>query len=283
MSRSQRTEPDAGWNRDPRGLDAVGIDGDPPRATAPWLPEVSLVAPFFNETDNVDPFVDEVIAVLRGLGRGFEIVCVDDASTDDTRRRLQLRQCKIPQLRVITLAVRGGQSAALAAGIASSRGRLVALIDADLQNDPADLPSMIARLDGDATVAAVVGWRQHRQDTWFRRLSSRVGNRVGRLICGEMIRDAGCSLKVARGDSLRSLPCFRGMHRFLAPLIRLGGGRVEEVPVNHRPRRHGASRYGSGLQRTFTALRDALGVRWLMQRRLDLRGREFQRDGDDHA
>jgi dolichol-phosphate mannosyltransferase len=232
-------------------------------------PEISVVAPVFNESDGISRFVEEACRALDRLGRRYELLCVDDGSVDDTRTKLLALASRFPRLRPLALDAHRGQSAAMAAGVAASRGLFISLIDADLQNDPADLAMMLERLEtDDRPCDCVVGVRRARRDPWLRLISSRVANWTARLILADDVTDAGCGLKICRAALLRRVGFFRGAHRFLATLIRMEGGRVVEVAVEHRQRVHGTSKYGYGLGRTFTALRDALGVRWLKDRKL---------------
>jgi dolichol-phosphate mannosyltransferase len=274
-------------------------------------PALSVVAPAFNEQESIEDFVVEMCQHLDALPlRGalvsnlsaisvavanavianvavanaalardtYELICVDDGSSDQTFARLQELQRRFPRLRPIALDRNHGQSAALAAGVAVARGEIIALIDSDLQNDPADVGRLLALLYSNPDVDCYVGVRAKRQDTWLRRISSKIANRIGRWITGEYIKDAACGLKVSRAPFFKQVTFFRGAHRFLATLVRLEGGTVHEIDVNHRPRAKGESKYGSGLGRTFVALRDAFGVRWLKDRkiryRLKLAGRE---------
>jgi dolichol-phosphate mannosyltransferase len=231
---------------------------------------LSLIAPVHNEAECISQFVAEASRALTCLHRSFELIIVDDDSTDDTWPRLLAGRRVHPGLRILRLGERKGQSGALAAGIRAARGRFIALIDADLQNDPADIEKMLTLLENDPHIGAVAGWRMSRRDSVLRRLSSRLANWISGWLTGDHTHDAGCGLKVARGEFLRALPSFRGMHRFFTPLIEMSGGRVVEMPVNHRPRPAGVSKYGGGLGRTFTALHDALGVRWLRRRHVSI-------------
>ena len=258
----------------------------PDRSPALADVQLSLVAPVHNEAECIDRFVAEAWRALRELARPFELILVDDGSTDGTASRLPLLQGTMPELRVIRLSRRMGQSAALAAGIRAARGRLVALTDADLQNDPSDIARMLAMLESNPGVDAVVGWRSHRQDSWLRRQSSRLANRISGWLTGDHSHDAGCGLKLVRAERIRAVPSFAGMHRFFTPLIEMGGGRVIEMVVHHRPRPAGVSKYGRGLGRTFTALYDAIGVRWLRSRYLAIEGAAVELDrpeADDRA
>lgn len=226
---------------------------------------LSVVLPVFTERDNLAPLLEELRAALGN--RPHEIIAVDDASTDGSLDELSRLRGHWPTLRVIALRHRSGQSAALAAGWAAARGELVAMLDADGQNDPADLPALVSRLEADPDLAAAVGYRVRRRDSGWRRAQSRIANAVRNWITGDRVRDTGCSLKVARREVLEALPRFDGMHRFLPSLIRLQGGAVAELPVSHRPRRFGRSKY-TARNRALVALRDALGVRWLRRRAL---------------
>jgi dolichol-phosphate mannosyltransferase len=234
-------------------------------------PEISVIAPAFDEESCIEGFVAEVHEALQSTGRQFELLCVNDGSSDGTAVRLQGLRERYPLLRPLSLDEHCGQSAALAAGVAVSRGVLLVLMDADLQNDPADVPHLLARMDREPGLAGIVGVRVSRCDNWVRRLSSTVANRCAGMITGDRVRDAGCGLKVFRAAVLKRVRFFEGAHRFLPTLVRMEGGHVAEVPVSHRPRRHGRSKYGLGLGRTLTALHDALGVRWMMERKREIR------------
>jgi glycosyltransferase involved in cell wall biosynthesis len=233
------------------------------------MPTLSVIAPAFNEQESIEDFVVEVCRNLDGSNEAYELICVDDGSTDQTSRVLSELQQRFPRLRPAAFERNQGQSAALAAGVALASGRYIALTDADLQNDPADIVRMLRMLLEEASVDCVVGVRAQRRDTWLRRVSSKIANAIGRWITKAQVRDGACGLKVCRAELLKRVPFFRGAHRFIATLVMLEGGRVREVEVNHRPRLRGESKYGSGLGRTFIALRDALGVRWMMDRRIN--------------
>src|SRR5438445_8540629 len=234
--------------------------------------DVALVIPVYNERDNLPLLIDEITHAVGGTGRRYEIVAVDDASTDgafDVRRGLERDH---PELRVVALAEHDGQTAALAAGFRAACSRVVVTLDADLQNDPADVPALLAELER-SSAAAVVGYRVNRHDSGWKRLQSRIANGVRNRLNRETIRDTGCSLKAFRADAVRALPLFDGMHRFLPTLVRMGGGTVVEVPVRHRPRRFGRTKYGMW-NRVFRSFADALAVRWMQRRALRYRIRE---------
>lgn len=223
-------------------------------------PELSVVVPLYNEQDNIARLQEEIARALQGMD--YELVLVDDGSTDATLQNIQPG----PRVRVLAFARNAGQSAAMHAGIHQSRGRLIATLDGDLQNDPADIPAMIAKLDEGSGFDLVCGWRAHRKDSAFKRLQSRIANAVRARFVGDGVRDTGCTLKVMRQPCREALVLFNGMHRFIPALIRAMGYRVTEMPVNHRPRIHGVSKYGFG-NRALRATFDMIGVRWLNSRR----------------
>ncbi|HEV8112126.1 MAG TPA: glycosyltransferase family 2 protein [Planctomycetota bacterium] len=234
--------------------------------------ELSLVAPVFEERDNLRPLYAKVIDVF-GAGRDWELVLVDDGSRDGSSDVIRELAREDQRVVAVFFSENRGQSAALAAGVHAARGRRVATLDADLQNDPADLPAMIEAL-GDHD--AVVGFRLRRQDTFVRRISSRIGNGVRNWISLDRVRDTGCSLKVFRAEAMRSIPWFHGAHRFLPTLLRYQGFRVIERPVSHHPRRAGKSKYGIG-NRALRGLLDLLAVRWMRSRLIDFPVREVIR------
>ncbi len=197
-------------------------------------PDVSLVVPVYNERENIGPLVTEIAAALGG--RRYEIVAVDDGSTDGSLAELQRLKHAHPELHIVVFAGNAGQSAAFVAGFRAARGRAIVTLDADLQNDPADVPALLAELERSGA-ACVAGYRANRRDTPWRRLQSRIANGVRNWLTAETIRDTGCSLKAFRADALRALPAFNGMHRFLPTLIRRrrdrdgGAGRPPAAPL----------------------------------------------------
>jgi glycosyltransferase involved in cell wall biosynthesis len=231
----------------------------------------SVVMPVRDERDNLAPLLDELRAALGA--RSYEIVVVDDGSTDGSLEELVRLRRIVPRLRVITLARPSGQSAALAAGWDAARGDVVVMLDADGQNDPADIPALLERLDADGGLAAAAGYRVRRRDSRWKLLQSRVANGIRNWLTRDRVRDTGCSLKAVRRSVLLRLPRFDGMHRFVPTLIGLQGGAVAELPVTHRPRRSGTSKY-TARNRAWRALRDAVGVRWLKRRALGYAARE---------
>ncbi len=239
------------------------------------MQRISFVVPVYNEAENVRELFAELSAVAAGLPTPSEFLFVDDGSTDESGRLLAELAASDPAVRVITLERNSGQSAALGVGFQCARGDVIVTLDADLQNDPADLPAMLA-LYGDYDM--INGWRHNRRDTWSKRVASRIGNAVRNRLTGERIRDTGCSLKVMNAAMLKRVKMFRGMHRFLPTLMRLEGARVTEIKVNHRPRRKGVSKY-SNLRRGWEGLQDLLAVRWMIRRAIRVGYRELPRGG----
>jgi dolichol-phosphate mannosyltransferase len=225
-------------------------------------PRLSIVVPFYNEADNVEPLHREVDAVVADLPGGVEFVYVDDGSVDDTRERLLGLAKRDPRIRVLRLEPNSGQSAALEAGFRAVRGEVTVTLDGDLQNDPADIPRLLAELE---RFDVVNGVRVNRRDGFVRKLSSRIGNGFRNWVTRESVTDVGCSLRAMRSTYLKRVKLFRGMHRFLPTLLRMEGATVTELPVNHRARRHGSSKYGIG-NRAFVGFVDVLAVRWMQSR-----------------
>ena len=226
---------------------------------------LTVVLPVHNERDNLEPLLVELERVLAS--QPCEIIFVDDASTDGSLAELRRLAASRSGVRFAALRERVGQSGAIAAGLDLAQGDLIATMDADGQNDPADLPALLQALAGDSELAGAVGYRVNRSGGAWRLVQSRIANTARNWITGDRVRDTGCSLKVFRRSALASIPRFDGMHRFLPTLVRFQGHRVIELPVRDRPRRYGSSKYGMW-QRLWRGLRDAFGVRWLGRRRL---------------
>ena len=234
-----------------------------PQAAAP---DVSVVIPLYNEEDNVERLQQELECALDGLD--YEIVFVDDGSLDGTRGRIRHGE----RVRVLAFAGNAGQSAAMLAGMQAARGARIALLDGDLQNDPADIPKLLAALDS-SEVDLVCGYRAKRKDNLVKLITSRVANGVRSRFTRDGVRDTGCSLKAMRRECVAALIPFHGMHRFIPALVKGAGYRLTEVPVNHRPRIAGVSKYGLS-NRALRATVDMLGVRWLLSRQLKYSLRE---------
>jgi glycosyltransferase involved in cell wall biosynthesis len=234
---------------------------------------LSIVVPAKNESASLPQLVDEIARAVRPLCAnnggsgyrlgGFEIVVVDDGSTDETPAVLRQLNHEYPELRPITLASNVGQSAATAAGFRAARGDWVATLDADLQNDPADLAALWNALSGGHDAA--LGWRAKRRDVWSKRIISRCANWVRNRVLGQSIRDTGCSVRIFPREMALRLPMFRGSHRFFGPLLLREGCRIVQLPVNHRPRPHGQSHYNIW-NRSIRVVVDLFGIAWLMRR-----------------
>ncbi len=228
---------------------------------------LSVVVPVKNEQDNVEPLVREIAAALSG-NTTFEIIYVNDGSTDATQARLESLKTEFPMLRVIRHRASCGQSRAVTTGVTAARHEWIATLDGDGQNDPSDIPALLAQLK-DATQPAnlelLAGWRARRNDTFLRRISSRVANGVRSRMLKDNTPDTGCGLKVFARESFLALPNFDHMHRFLPALVMRNGGAVISVPVNHRARERGTSKYGVH-NRLWVGIVDLFGVAWLQRR-----------------
>ncbi len=234
---------------------------------------LSVVVPAKNEAASLPQLVNEAIAALRPLVargeneapnrlHGFELVVVDDGSTDETTEVLDRLAASYPELRPIRLVANVGQTAATVAGFRVARGEWLGMLDADLQNDPADLAKLWDALPGHD---AALGWRTKREDVWTKRVISRWANRIRNAVLGQSIRDTGCSVRIFRREVALRLPMFRGAHRFFGPLLIREGCRIVQVPVQHRPRPHGKSHYNIW-NRSVRVIVDLFGVAWLMRR-----------------
>lgn len=239
---------------------------------------ISFVAPAYNEVENLETLRDEVKAAADEIGRSWEFVVVDDGSTDGSRELLAKMRGDTPQLRVILMDANSGQTAALEAGLRAARGAVIATMDADLQNDPSELPRMLEHVES-GECDMLTGWRKNRRDTGLRRWISRNANRFRNWMTGESIHDAGCSLKVFRREVAESFKLFNGLHRFLPTLARMGGFTVKEIPVNHRPRVAGVAKYG--VRNRIKAIRDIMALRWMQSRAIRYTTTEMGEPQDD--
>jgi dolichol-phosphate mannosyltransferase len=228
-------------------------------------PALSVVVPLYNEEANLPILQEELRTALSGLD--YEIIFVDDGSVDRTVEQIKTA----PNIRLIRFEKNAGQSAAIYAGLTAARGPTVVIIDGDLQNDPSDIPRLLAEIARGADL--VCGYRVKRQDTAVKRLTSRIANAVRSRYTKDGVRDTGCTLKAMRRECVSTLFPFKGMHRFIPALVKGAGYRLVEIPVNHRPRRFGQSKYGLG-NRAVRATIDMFGVRWLLSRRLNYKVRE---------
>ena len=229
------------------------------------MSDVSVVVPLYNEEQSVAMLQRELADALTGLD--YEIIFVDDGSQDKTGARIAAN----PRTRVLHFEKNAGQSAAIFAGLQAVRSEVAVLIDGDLQNDPTDIPRLLAEISRGADL--VCGYRAQRKDTLLKRVTSRVANFVRSRFTRDGVRDTGCTLKAMRRDCIGALVPFKGMHRFIPALVKGAGYRLVEIPVNHRPRRFGQSKYGLG-NRALRATVDMFGVRWLLSRRLNYQVRD---------
>ena len=229
---------------------------------SPETPRLSVVVPAYNEEENVIPLAEEIIAALSNLPGGFELILVDDASSDSTTRII--REFQHANVRAVFHRINCGQSAAVGSGFHAARGEWVATLDGDGQNDPADLPAMLEKAIKEG-VDCVTGVRAKRLDTFIRRFSSKTANGFRNWITGDQVSDSGCGIRVVRRAALHEIPVFNGMHRFLPTLLRGQGFTVKETHVNHRERLRGTSKYGVH-NRLWRGIRDCFGIRWYLKR-----------------
>ena len=232
------------------------------------MQKISFVIPVYNEEENVPILFAEIRAVAETLACDYEVIFVDDCSTDTSLAEIRALVATYPAVRCVSFPDNRGQSAALGAGFRAASGEIIITMDADLQNDPADIPQLLSNF---GPYDMVNGWRRERRDTLSKKISSRIGNFIRNRLTNETIHDTGCSLKVMRADMLKNIKMYRGLHRFLPTLMRLEGARVIEVPVNHRHRQFGVSKY-TNLRRGIEGFQDLLAVRWLIKRHVRIDG-----------
>jgi glycosyltransferase involved in cell wall biosynthesis len=227
--------------------------------------DLSIVVPVYNERENLI-FLEEAIEnALNDSNYKYEIVFVDDGSIDDSAKIILALRKQNPKIRLIRLDSNSGQTAAFGAGFSAAKGKYVATMDADLQNDPADIPKLLEKT-GEFDV--VCGWRFKRNDTWIKKVSSKIANRVRNFVSEDDIEDTGCSLKVFRRECLQSLKLFKGMHRFFPTLLKMEGYKISQVKVSHNPRKFGESHYNIR-NRLIPSLVDLLAVRWMQKRKVN--------------
>ncbi|MBS4168023.1 glycosyltransferase family 2 protein [Parachlamydia sp. AcF125] len=228
-------------------------------------PYYSIVIPLKDEEDNLIPLINEVESVMEKMGHPWELICVEDGSEDKTADILKHLAQEKSYLRVLMFAKNFGQSSAFDAGFKAARGEFVITLDGDRQNDPHDIPLL---LEVAQEYDLVCGIRTNRKDTWVKRITSRLANFVRSRLCQDGVQDTGCSLKVYRAACLKQIKMFHGMHRFLPALFHLEGFRITQVPVNHRERTEGKTKYNF-FNRSFNTVADMLAVRWMAQRKLN--------------
>jgi dolichol-phosphate mannosyltransferase len=232
-----------------------------------YVPKLSVVVPVYNEAESLPTLYEELVNALKNEPGGVEFVLVDDGSTDDSLELMRRMEREDPRVRVVALDGNYGQSAAFGAGFEAVRGEFTVTMDADLQNDPSDIPRMLEFLD---RADVVNGVRVRRNDGFSKRISSRIANGFRNWMNEESVTDVGCSLRVMRTSFVRRVKLYRGMHRFLPTLLRIEGARLIEVPVAHRARRYGRSKYGIA-DRLFVGIADVFAVRWMQRRALHWR------------
>src|SRR4030066_897032 len=226
--------------------------------------QISVVVPVFNEEENLPVLIPKLVKVLNPLGLPFEMIFVDDGSSDGSREILREMVSQYPSLRIIGLKENRGLSTALLAGMKEVRGDTIVTLDSDLQNDPEDIPMLLSYLD---RYDMATGWRQKRDDPWLRRISSRIANAIRNWLSGEKIYDSACTLRVFKRECIKEIPVFNGMHRFLSTLVKMKGYRIIEIPVLHHSRKFGKSKYNIR-NRALRSFIDLLGVRWMKGRRI---------------
>jgi len=226
--------------------------------------DISVVVPVYNEEENLPVLIPEIADVLKPLGKTFEMIFVDDGSKDRSRQLLKKMAPEYPQIRVLGFKKNCGETAAGAAGIKEARGGIVITIDADLQNDPKDIPRMLDYLK---EYDMVTGWRQKREDSWVKRITSRVANRIRNSLSGEEIKDSGCTFRAYKRECLQEIKLYKGMHRFIPTLVKMEGYRVIEIPIAHHPRQYGVSKYTTW-NRMWRAFIDLLAVKWMKNRHI---------------
>jgi dolichol-phosphate mannosyltransferase len=235
--------------------------------------EISIVVPVYNEQDNLKPLIAELLEVLQGTPEAFEIIFVDDGSRDQSFSILKEAAAHDRRIRVIRFGKNAGQTAAFDAGFKAAQGHIVVTMDADLQNDPHDIPRLLEKI---GRFDVVCGWRHKRNDPWIKIISSKIANFVRNKVSQEEIVDTGCSLKAFRRECVQHMKLFNGMHRFFPTLAKMEGFTVTQVKVNHRPRKFGTTKYNI-TNRAVRAFTDLLAVRWMKKRRLNYKIAETTR------
>ena len=226
--------------------------------------DISLVVPVYNEEENLPILIPEVTEVLQGLGTSYEMIFVDDGSTDGSRALLKRMIAQDPRIRLLGFKKNCGETGAGAAGLKEARGEIVITMDADLQNDPKDIPKMLDYLKDYDMVS---GWREKREDSWIKRITSKIANGIRNCLSKESVRDSGCTFRTYKRECLQNLKLYKGMHRFMPTLVRMEGFRVIEIPISHRPRKFGVSKYNTW-NRMWRAFIDLLAVRWMKNRHI---------------
>jgi glycosyltransferase involved in cell wall biosynthesis len=226
--------------------------------------DISVVVPVYNEEKNLPLLIPQLVEILQPLGKSYEMIFVDDGSTDKSRKIVKEMASQYPGIRMVGFKRNCGETAAGAAGLKEARGEIVITIDADLQNDPKDIPTMLDYLK---EYDMVTGWRQKRDDPWIKRVTSKIANKIRNGLSGEVIQDSGCTFRAYKRECLKNLKLYKGMHRFMPTLVKLEGYRVVEIPIAHHPRKFGVSKYTTW-NRMWRAFVDLLAVRWMKSRHI---------------
>ena len=225
---------------------------------------ISVVVPVYNEEKNLPVLIPQIAQVLESLGESYEMIFVDDGSTDESRKVLKEMISQYPQIHILGFKKNCGETAAGAAGLKEARGEIVISIDADLQNDPGDIPTLLEYLE---EYDMVTGWRQKRDDPWIKQITSKIANKIRNWLSGETIRDSGCTFRAYKRECLQDLKLYKGMHRFMPTLVKMEGFRVIEIPIAHYPRKFGVSKYTTW-NRMWRAFVDLLAVKWMKSRHI---------------
>jgi dolichol-phosphate mannosyltransferase len=226
--------------------------------------DISVVVPVYNEERNLPVLIPQIAQVLEPLDQSYEMIFVDDGSTDESREILKKMVSQYPRIRILGFKKNCGETAAGAAGLKEAKGKIVITIDADLQNDPKDIPRMLEYLK---EYDMVTGWRQTRDDPWIKRITSKIANRIRNGLSGETIQDSGCTYRAYKRECLQNLKLYKGMHRFMPTLVKMEGFRVIEIPIAHHPRKFGVSKYTTW-NRMWRAFVDLLVVKWMKSRHI---------------
>ncbi len=226
--------------------------------------DVSVVVPVYNEEENLPILIPQIVETIAPLGKSYEMIFIDDGSTDGSRMVIKEMISKFPELHLIGFKKNCGETAAGAAGLRGAKGKVVITLDADLQNNPGDIPKMLEYLK---EYDMVTGWRQKREDSWVKKITSRIANGIRNWLSGEKIRDSGCTFRAYKRECLQDIKLYKGMHRFMPTLVKMEGFRVIEIPIAHYPRKFGVSKYTTW-NRMWRAFVDLLAVRWMKSRHI---------------
>jgi dolichol-phosphate mannosyltransferase len=226
--------------------------------------DISVVVPVYNEEESLPILISQIAQILESLKKSYEMIFVDDGSTDGSRKILKEMVSQYPQIHILGFRKNCGETAALAAGLKEAKGDIVITIDGDLQNDPKDIPRLLGYLiDYDM----VTGWREKREDPWLKRITSKIANKIRNWLSGETIQDSGCTYRAYKRECLQNLKLYKGMHRFMPTLVKMEGFRVIEIPIAHHPRKFGVSKYTTW-NRMWRAFVDLLAVKWMKSRHI---------------